>query len=334
MKEILTMIEEKWLELEEEAGESNESWRLRLALPLADLCLFVAVHGGKRYLLLRTRREEIPPRSGWPSCVGLELLAVKLEEYDYFGVVLRENRFRDVFAALAEDLAHRISSVPNDQSVSIFVGQLARWQSFLAAATEGLGHEARRGLWGELHFLLEVLLPAIGGSATIGWKGPEKAHQDFQFPSAWIEVKTTLASQPQTVRINSERQLDNTRGPELYLHVIALDAVAGGEYTLPELVRRVRSLLVRWPYYREQFETSLIEAGYLDIHASRYGGLGYAVRCQRTFHVSKTFPRIVENDLRYGVGDISYRLSLASCESFGVPISKLIASITNKEPNR
>ncbi len=41
------------------------------------------------------------------------------------------------------------------------------------------------------------------------WRGPEPAHQDFQFTSGAVEVKATAAKQPQSVRITSERQLDD-----------------------------------------------------------------------------------------------------------------------------
>jgi hypothetical protein len=252
---------------------------------------------------------------------------VELEGHAYFGVALREMRFADVFAALAEDLAQRIEAAPASEAVAVFAGRLARWRRFLAAAAEGLGEEARRGLWGELHLLLEVLLPVLGEVTASGWKGPHAAHQDFQFPGAWIEVKTTVAKQPQAVRITSERQLDDTHAPALFLHVLALETVEGGATTLPELVARVRTALSLWPHAREQFEDGLLAARYLDFHAARYQGQGYAVRREDTFRVGPSFPRIIESDLPSGVGDTSYRLSLAACERFSVPLAALVSAL-------
>src|SRR4051812_4251166 len=101
-------IEEQWLALE--AEEPSDGWRLQLARPIKDHPLFVAVSGTRRALLLRTPVTAIPPRHRWPSCAGLELLGLQLAEQAYFGVALRETRFRDVFAALAEDLARRIEA--------------------------------------------------------------------------------------------------------------------------------------------------------------------------------------------------------------------------------
>jgi hypothetical protein len=107
-------IEAQWQALETEARGINDSaWRLRLARPVGGHPLFVAVSGGRRVLLLRVDGTSIPPRTDWPVCTGLEVLAVTLDGHAYFGVALREPRFADVFAALAEDLARRIEDAPS-----------------------------------------------------------------------------------------------------------------------------------------------------------------------------------------------------------------------------
>jgi hypothetical protein len=321
-------IEAQWQALEAEARSlGDESWRLRLARPVGGHPLFAATSGGRRVLLLRVTAAAIPPRADWPECDGLDVLAVTLDHHAYLGVALREPRFADVFAALAEDLARRIetSAASGAAGVTVFLGQLRRWQRFLASAREGLDPAAQRGLWGELHFLRTRLLPLLGGAAVDGWKGPEGAHQDFQFSGAWIEVKTTLAKQPQSVRIASERQLDDTRVPALFLHVLALEAHEGGAVTLPAEVEAVRGSLSAWPAAREIFEDALLVAGYLDQHAPRYASVGYAVRQAQDYRVGPGFPRIVEAGLPVGVGDASYQLSLAACAGFTTPPATLTA---------
>lgn len=321
-------IDEQWQALETEAA-GGDGWRLQLARPIKGHPLFVAVEGARRVLLLRVPAAAIPPRHQWPACTGLEVLAVQLTGHAHLGVALREPRFGDVFSALAEDLARRVEQEGGEptEAVAVFIGQLTRWQRFLAASAAGLSAEAQRGLWGELHFLHTRLLPALGGAAIVGWKGPTGAHQDFQFPGAWIEVKTTLAKQPQTVRIASERQLDDTFAPALFLHVLMLETQEGGPATLPALVAQVRAALVAWPAAREPFEEALLAVGYLDRHAPRYAGIGYAVRQTDDFRVGPEFPRIVEADLPVGIGDASYQLSLAACSGFIRPPATLTATL-------
>lgn len=323
-------IEAQWQALEAEARAlGDEGWRLRLARPVGGHPLFAATSGSRRVLLLRVAAAMIPPRADWPECDGLEMLAVTLDNNAYLGVALREPRFADVFAALAEDLARRIeaSSASGAAGVPVLLGQLRRWQRFLASARDGLDPAAQRGLWGELHLLRSRLLPLLGGAAVGGWKGPDGAHQDFQFSGAWVEVKTTLAKQPQAVRIASERQLDDTRAPALFLHVLTLEAHEGRSATLPAEVAAVRVALAAWPAARETFEDALLAAGYLDQHAPRYAAVGYAVRQAQDFRVRGDFPRIIEAALPKGVGEVGYSLSLAACAGFVAPSSALEAAL-------
>jgi hypothetical protein len=321
-------IDEQWQSLEVEAA-GGAGWRLQLARPIKGHPLFVAVEGARRALLLRVPASAIPPRHLWPTCKGLEVQAVQLTGHAHLGVALLEPRFGDVFSALAEDLVRRVEQEGGEptHAVAVFIGQLSRWQRFLASSSTGLSGEAQRGLWGELHCLHTRLLPALGGAAVTGWKGPQGAHQDFQFPRAWIEVKTTLAKQPQTVRITSERQLDDSHAPALFLHVLVLETQEGGVATLPALVAQVRTSLNAWPASRESFEDALLAVGYLDLHAPRYSGIGYGVRQTEDFLVQPAFPRIVETDLPSGVGDASYHLSLAACSEFIVGPEKLAAAL-------
>lgn len=329
-------IEAQWTTLEAEAGgRVNDTWRMRLARPVGGHPLFAAVSGGQRALLLRSVASAIPPRSNWPSCTGLDVLALSLDGHAYLGVMLKETRFADVFAALAEDLTRRIDAAEPEPAtaVGVFLGQLRRWQRFLASKAEGLSPAEQRGLWGELHLLQTVLLPTLGPiTAMAGWKGPEGAHQDFQYESAWVEVKTTLAKQPQSVRITSERQLDDTHGPALFLHVFALEAQASGGDTLPLRVAALRAALVSTPAAREVFEDALLSAGYRDLDASRYASPGYAVRRAETFRVAPDFPRIIEGPLPAGVGDVSYALDLVSCIPFATTTNALASVLTNQPP--
>lgn len=326
-----------WKALEADAsasGEGQGGWLLRLALPTAGCPLFVGLElaSSRRAILLRLPSGMLPVRRKWPRAKGLEPLAVNVDGNTHFGVALKEPRFADVFTALAEDLVRRVGEIADPaEQARVFLGQLARWQKFLSASLDGLSEETQRGLWGELHFLREQLLPVIGTSAVAAWKGGERAHQDFQFEVGAVEVKTTLAKQPQVVRITSERQLDDAAWTVLFLAVIALDVRDGsgiGE-TLPAIVASLRSGLSTEAAAQEQFEDALIASGYFDIHAPRYAERGYLVRSQKLFRISRGFPRLIESDMPNGIGDANYGLSVAACERFSATFAEL-----NKSLNR
>jgi len=325
---------ELWTELDATAG-TRPGWWLRLASAAAACPLFVALDGEtrRRAVLLRLPANEIPPRRRWPRARGLEALAVEIEGSAHFGVVLKEPRFADVFTALAEDLVRRVAEATTPAAqAQAFLGQLTRWQKFLAASLEGLGEEAQRGLWGELHVLRELLLPALGTAVVAAWKGPEKAHQDFQFASGALEVKTTLAKQPQVVRIASERQLDVADWPALFLSVLALDVREGNAESLPQMVATTRMVVASDATAREVLEDALLAAGYLDVHADRYTGRGYAVRSERCFRVKRGFPVIVERDLPRGVGNVTYGLAVEACGRFTVEPAAMIKVLGKAVP--
>lgn len=326
-------IEDLWKALEADAiaGKTGASgWLLRLARPAAGCPLFVGLElaSRRRAVLLRLPSASVPTRRHWPRCKGLEPLAVAVGGSAHFGVALKEPRFADVFTALAEDLVRRVADAGSPAAQTrAFLGQLARWQKFLSATFDGLSQEAQRGLWGELHFLREHLLTTIGAAAVNSWKGGERAHQDFQFESSAVEVKTTLAKQPQVVRITSERQLDDSAWDSLFLNVIALDVRDGSGETLPEMVASLRAKLGADSAAREQFEDELLAIGYLDAHSARYADRGYKVRAVGFFRVGPKFPSLVEADMPAGVGDASYALSVAACEPFKVKPSDVEAIV-------
>ncbi len=328
-------IDDLWMALEADATAGKKSgvsgWLLRLAQPSAGCLLFIGLElaSRRRAVLLRLPSAAVPTRRHWPRCKGLEPLAVSVGGSAHFGVALKEPRFADVFTALAADLVRRVADAGNtaDQTRT-FLGQLARWQKFLSATFDGLSAEAQRGLWGELHFLREHLLQNIGIAAVYSWKGGERAHQDFQFERSALEVKTTLAKQPQVVRITSERQLDDSAWTALFLNVIALDMRDGGGETLPEMVASLRAKFAADSAAQEQFEDELLSVGYFDIHAARYADRGYKVRADSFFRVRSKFPRLVEADMPVGVGDAHYALSVAACEPFKIKPGEVEACLT------
>lgn len=327
-----TTIEHQWKELE--AEPPFVGWKLLLARPKKGFPLQVALEGTsrRRAILLRVPVEVIPVRKKWPACRGLFVFTENISGHAHCGVSLKDERFADVFTALAEDLARRVSETSSaSEAVGVFFVQLGRWQNFLAASTEGLSPEAQRGLWGELHCLQEHLVPAFGiEKAVEGWKGGQKANQDFQFLSGAIEVKTTTAKQPQAIRITSERQLDDSAWAHLFLNVLVLETREGGGATLPAKVESLRSQSAAHQKVREIFEDALLASGYLDAHAGLYSACGYLTRATHWFQVKESFPRLMESSLPSGVGDANYALSLAACETYMVTPENALAKLASE----
>lgn len=330
-------IDQIWRELEAES-RSPSGWIARQARPRpSSFALHVALDQKAkcRALLLPIPQTQLPPRSAWPECAGLDLAAVTVAGVPHVSLKLRDASTGDVFTVLAEYLADRLDTAPDPATaVALLFNQLGRWQLFLTAFREGLGAERQRGLFGELLLACDFLAPRISMALAIdAWRGSTGAHQDFLFPRGAIEVKTSAAKQPTAVRISSERQLDLTGVGSLFLHVFLLDERDVGTApntdgeSLAALVARIRGSLSADALLRSRFEDRLLLAGWLDAHVARYQHRRWSLRTQSTFRIAEGFPRIVEGDLRPGVGDVSYALDLAACAPFLVPFDDLVAAL-------
>jgi len=331
-----TDIDKLWGAMEAGAvGLTKPGYVLRRVSPTCKADLFVALKypEGYRALVLRAPADTLPDHKDLPETRGLVVFSERLrddeEGYGSIIVQLREAAFGDTFLAFVAMLASRVCARDTPaRAVAELVSQLVRWQRFLESHTEGLGDETQRGLYGELHVLRSILHATGAPSLVAAWTGPSGAPQDFRFEGGVaIEVKTSMSAEPQSIRINGERQLDDSGLAGLYLVALSIDRLPGGGEELPDLVRSVRDLLINHPLQLDAFESLLLDAGYLSIHEQHYRAEGFTVRNERTFRVEGGFPRLTEADMPGGVGQVTYRVSLAACAGFAVPFADAVAGI-------
>jgi hypothetical protein len=232
---------------------------------------------------------------------------------------LINNQHKDIFSVLSEDLITSIKSETNEkQLVKTILNRFEKWKSlFIRILSEGLTPEEQRGLFGELIFLREFLNQSKNYQLILNsWVGPAGEVWDFQWKNWALEVKTTHGNNHQKVQVSSERQLDNTYIEKLFLYHISLEKVQENGETLNQLVSSLLNLLGPDPIALTQFRSKLYEAGYFEHHINLYDSVGYFTR-QNTFYLVKdNFPRIQENEIRSGVGDVSYSIILSQCEAF------------------
>lgn len=234
----------------------------------------------------------------------------------------------DLFASLASDLGNYVAQAQTkDEVVVRLLARLSSWERFLQRrGEEGLLSDVRRGMFGEL-WVLDRLIgdcsAANRDSLVQGWVGPTGAPQDFILDHCRIEVKTTTTKQEQRLRISSERQLDWTVGPRLFLVHISLAEGPSEGTSLPGLVSLVRKALMGRAG-ADIFETALLQAGYADRDQDLYSQPMYAVREYHVFEVREEFPCIIERSVPKGVGELSYSIGVGSCMPFDVPWAALI----------
>jgi hypothetical protein len=326
-----------WRLLRDEARVVIRSgYLLRRYAPDCVADLFVGIQCPELHeaLILRVPKNFAPQIRDLPEMRGLRILSEKLPDdgQDQLSAIvqLREPKYADVFAAFVSVLGTRIGACrdPSDAAQEL-VGQLVRWHRFLDSHTEGLGEEAQCGLYGEL-YVLRTLIRETGVQAVRAWSGPGQEPQDFRIAGRIaIEVKTSISVEPQSVRINGERQLDSSGFEHLFLLALSIERTSEAGELLPQVVTDIRVLLKAHAAMAEAFEDLLLEAGYLDKHLQRYSTHGFTVRRLRAYTVTDGFPRLVEADLPAGVGDVSYRLSLAGCRGFEISMESLLGAVKN-----
>ena len=232
---------------------------------------------------------------------------------------LTNNQHRDIFSVLCEDLITSIASETNEkQLIKTVLNRFEKWKSlFTKIISQGLTPEKQRGLFGELYFLRKFLQHYDNFQSILNtWIGMSNEVRDFQMNNWALEVKTTHGNNHQKVQISSERQLDITHLESLFLYHISLEKVQESGETLNQIVSSVIDILQHDSIALNQFKFKLFEGGYFEQHSPLYDSLGYFIRQDSFYRVEGDFPRIQENEIRSGVGDVKYSIIISQCQSY------------------
>jgi hypothetical protein len=180
---------------------------------------------------------------------------------------------------------------------------------------------------------LEGVLSAGGAEGFESWLGPTGERHDFRMGTLELEVKSTLQAQ-RVHTINGLAQLEATPGKTLY--VISLQYQRSGQgagRSLPDLVGRVRHLLVSNTPHLERLETYLSRIGYRDVDAPFYDERLELRSAPVAVHVDAEVPRITPTALSPAlddkklsrISDVTYFLNLDGFGmSYGSPTFKAL----------
>ena len=240
-------------------------------------------------------------------------------------VTLLDQEFRDVFLSLCHDLSRRVLETETEEAgAHALTRNLARWLRMMKRTNfRKLNREAQIGLFGELTIMQKVLAPISGyEQAVAAWTGPGGGFHDFQLNGIGLEVKTLSATRPQTLRINSERQLDDAGLDALAIAHIAVGINRDAGIKLPDIVDQIRKDLGDGAA-REDFDGKLFEVGYFDKDVVHYLDDGYTERSMDFYRVGPGFPRIIETDLPLGLGKVRYDVEASACAQFSIPIDSI-----------
>ena len=299
---------------------------VRRLLPQSPFNVFAALDKstGHRFLLLKSSQLDVRPVQALPSGRGFNIQFVTTpsdaDGSNCLRFELTEPAHTDIFDVIGNDVLSNILQTNNDRAAfDAFVTRIAAWQRFLdELPAGGLTEQSQQGLFAELWFLKEVMLPEVGPAGSVkAWAGPKQLAKDFQLAGVAFEVKASSAKQHAKFIISSELQLDTKGVKRLILYCLLLERLVAGGTSLSELVQLVRTDLQVDPAASTLFSELLLQVGYIDSDAARYTSR-FAVRSQHFFDVRGDFPRIVGSDLRAGVGDVHYSIMQSECEHYSL----------------
>lgn len=251
-------------------------------------------------------------------------------EKNYLIFKLVNSEHKDIFSVLCEDLILNISSVTNQiQLFKTLLNRFEKWKSlFDKLNSVGLTPQEQRGLYGELYFLRNFLITNSDFNKVLNsWTGPAKEIRDFQLGNNALEVKTTTGNNHQKIHISSERQLDLSNLQNLYLYHISLDVRHQDGETLNQIVDSISDLLNSDFAAMNCFNNKLLEAGFFNHHRDNYKDIGYFIRQDAFYRVEDEFPRIQENEIRLGVGDVKYSIIVDNCQNYRTTETEVLTNL-------
>lgn len=237
----------------------------------------------------------------------------------------------DVFAVMCENMIQSVLSLHSEKEVvKAIINRLEKWQSlFEKLQGEGLTPSEQQGLYGELHFLQKNIARQDAVAALHSWVGTDREVRDFQYNDWAVEVKTTAGNNHQKINISSERQLDETLLESLFLFHLSVEAARKNGESLNAKVNTVREALQDSVSALNLFNSKLLEVGYFERHTHLYDEKCYRVRDENYYKISGNFPRMKENDIRDGVGDVKYSIILSQCNEYLVSENTVFDKINN-----
>lgn len=275
-------------------------------------------HQGRRLFVVELQGDHWDKyRQSAVSVHGVEIDLRALENDTQLLVLALESELNaDIFHALCNSLLEELVSARSSASaLDIVLNQLKRWKAFLSGRNARiLSPEEVRGLFAELWFLLELINSTMDAKEAINaWRGPERIQQDFIFREQAVEVKTLAPSDPRTVRISSENQLDSAQ-PYLYLAIVLLrESKDEAGRSLNDIVHEVQAKAIGSGAAFE-LESKLAAIGYVPL--KQYDAPQLEVVGTLTYLVREGFPRITRSDLPNGVLRVNYQIALEHVEPF------------------
>lgn len=229
---------------------------------------------------------------------------------------LKDNSFSDIFLTFCNDLIEQSRNMADESAFEYVAERYQQWKKMFKDVSGGLGREEVQGLIGEMLVIRDILIPRYGEEVALNsWMNALLGKQDFVCPGMWYEVKSVLVGKS-TVTISSLDQLDRDDAGELAIIVLRKtsgESVTG--VTLNSLFEELKGSLIS-NRSKNKFLEIMRLAGYA--HAAEYDEYVYELVQIDEYAVGADFPRIRRSEVKKGVIDARYEISIDGIVGFKV----------------
>ena len=262
---------------------------------------------GSRLLRLESDRPVFSSEQ-LPSFQNIDLAVISGHGRSELSVVLMNGELSGLFTAIITDLVSA-SSVGESESAAaqIFINRLIRWATLLEERRRsGLSEAQQLGLLGELYILNYVLENCLADpdTAVRGWRGPDGDSRDVALNTISIEVKASLATSKNVLRISSLDQLD-VAGRQLLIARCQFSPATQG-VSIAALIEKISRRIPRGSTSSSDFWRKLYLVGYED--SASYVDECFDLSSLTFYEVNEDFPRLVPGVVHPAIRSVKYEI--------------------------
>jgi len=294
-----------WIALQERGGPLNgiSTIASRETLPEGPILQALDARGRRHYLLPLPSESKLNDNAS----AGVKLLGFQLEGKPFLDIRCDIPRLNGVFDDLADDLIAAARQEP-EHIPEACKEALDSWRTLLRSVrNSNVAETAVVGVLAELMIVVEIV--SRGGPNRIDvWTGAEHRRHDIRNGNAALEVKCSKANTSRRIQIHGLTQLEPPENGSLHLVFVRLEAVTGGEISVPRLVSRLRDLGVAPQTVLETLDSRGIAPGTAD-------HLEFSHRETMVYEVGEGFPALTTSnfpmsEIPPGLDSVKYEIDL------------------------
>ena len=248
----------------------------------------------------------------------LDFFQVKIGHDFWTYISLTDEEAKTTFYALCEDIVDSVASIADQKEAFRLAFERIRiWKRMFAAKGGLLSETSTQGLFGELYFLDEYLIPKFGKEKAIkAWGGPLGMSKDFSVGLEWFEVKCVSATENSVQIASHEQLLSDNPGHLVVAKVEKMpEAFNNGISTINALFEKIKRRLSDTPMLLDGFMEKICKLGYVPDES--YDRFKYKVVGMNFYKVDGQFPRLTSpSSFGSAISAISYRLLINAIKPY------------------